>query len=160
MDELDNLMTLAEAAEALGVAPSTLRHQVQAERFRARLFGKTWITTKDEVERYRRTQLGQAGRHEVPPMKLAELRWPNNAAGATHLWILGFGDTEPEVLDRVLDVAEHAIDLGAFTAAEVLSRLWLDPLTRTYVLTRAEAPQPYIGIARDSGRGGTATRIP
>ena len=59
---IDDILTLVEAAELLGLSASTLRHQAQAGRLRARLVGKTWVTTRDEVERYRRENLGQAGR--------------------------------------------------------------------------------------------------
>lgn len=61
MDDLD-ILTLAEAAERLGVAASTLRNQVKAGRLRARLVGKTWVTTSSEVERYRAESLGRVGR--------------------------------------------------------------------------------------------------
>src|SRR5262245_11211772 len=61
MDELD-IITLAEAGALLGRSPTTLRSQVKAGRLRARLIGKTWVTTRVEVERYRRESLGQPGR--------------------------------------------------------------------------------------------------
>jgi hypothetical protein len=61
MDNLD-IITLAEAGQLLGLAGSTLRNQVRAGRLRARLIGKTWVTTRDEVERYRIESLGQPGR--------------------------------------------------------------------------------------------------
>lgn len=61
MDELD-ILTLAEAAELLDRSPNTLRAQVKAGHLRARLIGKTWITTHAEVERYRREHLGKVGR--------------------------------------------------------------------------------------------------
>lgn len=61
LDELD-ILTLAEAAERLGVGADSLRHQVQDGRLRARKLGKTWITTGAEVERYRRENLGRVGR--------------------------------------------------------------------------------------------------
>jgi len=60
--KLSDIITLAEAAEELGIAASTLRHQAQGGRLEARNVGKTWITTRQEVERYRREQLGQVGR--------------------------------------------------------------------------------------------------
>jgi len=60
------MLTLQEAAARLGVAASTLRHQVQAGRLRARLVGKTYIVTDREVERYRRESLGQPGRRPGP----------------------------------------------------------------------------------------------
>jgi excisionase family DNA binding protein len=56
------LLTLTEAAAQLGLAASTLRHQVQAGRLRARLIGKTYVVTEREVERYRRERLGKPGR--------------------------------------------------------------------------------------------------
>src|SRR6185369_10299542 len=62
MNELDDIVTLAEAAELLGRAQTTMRNQVHAGRLRARLIGKTWVTTRAEVERYRAESLGQAGR--------------------------------------------------------------------------------------------------
>lgn len=55
-------MTLAEAAPLLGVSPGTLRNQVLAGKLEARKFGKTWLTTRDAVERYREASLGQPGR--------------------------------------------------------------------------------------------------
>jgi excisionase family DNA binding protein len=67
------VLTLTEAAEQLGVTASTLRHQVQAGRLRARLLGKTYIVSPREVERYRATSLGRPGRpshRAAPPSSL------------------------------------------------------------------------------------------
>jgi excisionase family DNA binding protein len=63
------VLTLTEAAEELGLAASTLRHQVQAGRLRARLIGKTYVVTPGELDRYRREHLGKPGRpsHRVAP---------------------------------------------------------------------------------------------
>ena len=61
------MLTLTEAADQLGLAASTLRHQVQAGRLRARLIGKTYVVTRHEVERYRREQLGKPGRPSHGP---------------------------------------------------------------------------------------------
>ena len=63
------MLTLVEAADELGVTASTLRHQVQAGRLRARLLGKTYVVTPREVERYRREHLGKPGRpsHRAAP---------------------------------------------------------------------------------------------
>ncbi len=61
------LLTLADAALRLGVAASTLRHQAQAGRLRARLVGKTYVVTPGEVERYRREHLGKPGRPSHRP---------------------------------------------------------------------------------------------
>lgn len=56
------MLTLTEAAARLGVAASTLRHQVHNGRLRARLVGKTWTVSEREVERYRAESLGKVGR--------------------------------------------------------------------------------------------------
>ena len=47
-------MTLPEAAESLGLAPSTLRHQIRNGKLKARKLSRDWYVTADEVERYRR----------------------------------------------------------------------------------------------------------
>jgi predicted site-specific integrase-resolvase len=47
------LMKLADAAKALRVAPSTLRHQIRSGRFHARKVDDDWYVTPEEVERYR-----------------------------------------------------------------------------------------------------------
>jgi len=56
------MLTLAEAAAELGISSATLRHQVQLGRLAARLFGKTYVITQVELERYRATSLGRPGR--------------------------------------------------------------------------------------------------
>jgi excisionase family DNA binding protein len=63
------VLTLAEAADELGLAASTLRHQVQAGRLRARLVGKTYVITERELARYRAEHLGKPGRpsHRAAP---------------------------------------------------------------------------------------------
>lgn len=55
-------ITLAEAAAQLGVAPSTLRGQVAKGRLRARLVGKTYLVTPEEVARYAAQSRGRSGR--------------------------------------------------------------------------------------------------
>jgi hypothetical protein len=64
---LDSLLSLADAAEVLGISPATLRHQAAAGRLHGRVMGKTWITTVAEVERYRAESLGRPGRKASPP---------------------------------------------------------------------------------------------
>jgi hypothetical protein len=76
---LEDIITLAEAAAELGIASVTLRAAVGRGRLRARLIGKTWVTTRDEVERYRRESLGQPGR---PPR--ASATHPVPKGRATH----------------------------------------------------------------------------
>ena len=64
------MLTLSEAAAELGISSATLRHQVQLGRLTARLFGKTYVITVDELERYRASSLGRPGRpshRPVPP---------------------------------------------------------------------------------------------
>ena len=58
----DDIITLAEAGALLGLAPVTLRGQASRGVLRARRIGKTWVTTREEVERYRRDHLGRHGR--------------------------------------------------------------------------------------------------
>lgn len=57
-------MTLAEAAAALGMSPVTLRAQRANGRFAAEKVGRDWLTTPEEVERYRAASRGKAGRPE------------------------------------------------------------------------------------------------
>ena len=56
------MLTLTEAAAELGISSATLRHQVQLGRMQARLFGKTYVVSTEELERYRATSLGKPGR--------------------------------------------------------------------------------------------------
>lgn len=53
------LLTLAQAAEYLGVSPSTLRNQIHRGSLKAQLVGKTYLVTPAEVERYRTEHAGQ-----------------------------------------------------------------------------------------------------
>ena len=46
--------SLPEAAKLLGLAPSTLRHQVKNGKLRGRKISRDWYVTAEEVERYRR----------------------------------------------------------------------------------------------------------
>lgn len=48
------VLTLIEAAEELGLSPSTLRHQIKNGKLHARKIGRDWYLIRDEVERYRR----------------------------------------------------------------------------------------------------------
>ena len=45
-------MTLTEAAEALGLDPSSLRHQIANGKLRATKRGRDWWVTPAEVKRY------------------------------------------------------------------------------------------------------------
>ena len=62
------LLPLSVAAEMLGVDPSTLRRQAIDGRLRAQKLGpRAWMVEADEVERYRREQLGRPGRPRKAP---------------------------------------------------------------------------------------------
>lgn len=60
------LLSLAEAAELLGVAASTMRQQARSGALRAQKVGTTYVVTPAEVERYRRENLGKVGRPRKP----------------------------------------------------------------------------------------------
>ena len=64
---MEDLLSLAEAADRLGVAAVTLRVAVGRGRFKARKIGKTWVTNGAEVDRYRREHLGRRGRPRKHP---------------------------------------------------------------------------------------------
>lgn len=46
-------VTLKDAAGELGVAPSTLRHQIRLKRFQATKIGRGWFVVPAEIEHYR-----------------------------------------------------------------------------------------------------------
>jgi hypothetical protein len=48
-DLFAEILTLAEAAAMLGLAPGTLRIQARKGRLGARIVGKTYVTTRSEV---------------------------------------------------------------------------------------------------------------
>lgn len=62
MNPLDEVLSLEQAARLLNRSPSTLRHQAKAGHLDARRVGRTWLTTRSELRRYRQAQLGQPGR--------------------------------------------------------------------------------------------------
>jgi excisionase family DNA binding protein len=53
-------MPLADVARLLGLAPSTLRHQIRKGKLRAEKRGRDWFVDYSEVERYRRESLRAA----------------------------------------------------------------------------------------------------
>ena len=78
---MQDIFTLTEAARELGLKSADgLRTQVHRGRLQASLVGKTWVITRDELERYRERSIGQAGR---PPK--ASASHPVPRASATHL---------------------------------------------------------------------------
>ena len=58
-------VTIPEAAASLGLAPSTLRHQIANRKLRAHKMGRGWYVSPAEVERYRAENLGQFRKGDV-----------------------------------------------------------------------------------------------
>lgn len=58
------MLTLAEAAERLGVTAGSLRVQIGRGRLRAKKVGPVWTVSEKEVERYRADSLGRPGRKQ------------------------------------------------------------------------------------------------
>ena len=54
MSALDELRDLRQAADELGLTPARLRIAIERGSFAARKIGGGWITTEQEIERYRR----------------------------------------------------------------------------------------------------------
>jgi excisionase family DNA binding protein len=63
---LDMLLTLRQAAERLGISPATLRAQVRNGRLHAIKPGHDWLVEEEEIERYRRENLGRGGAQVGP----------------------------------------------------------------------------------------------
>lgn len=83
--ELKDIITLKEAGELLDLAPVSLRAAIARGRFDAAKVGTTWITTRQELERYRSENLGQVGRPATTAAGAAvpeRVRVPRNAAAA------------------------------------------------------------------------------
>jgi excisionase family DNA binding protein len=68
-------VTLTEAAEHLGIAPATLRHQIRNGSLEANKIGRDWIVNEAEVRRYAETSLGKPGR---PPRGQPRRRDPSD----------------------------------------------------------------------------------
>ncbi len=50
--ELDDILSLDEAARMLGLSPITLRWAAQTGRLPAKKLGRDWVTTRDSVTWY------------------------------------------------------------------------------------------------------------
>ena len=55
-------VTLTEAGSLLGLAPATLRRQLNNGVIRGKKVGKTWTITPKELEKYRTEHMGRKGR--------------------------------------------------------------------------------------------------
>ena len=53
------ILTLKEAADALGISAATLRSQIRNGAIAATKVGPVWTMTQDEVTRYRSQSLGR-----------------------------------------------------------------------------------------------------
>lgn len=51
------MMSVKETADALGIKPSTVRHQIKNGKLAARKISRDWYLFEDEVERYRTVHL-------------------------------------------------------------------------------------------------------
>ncbi len=52
--ELEDILSLSEAARLSGLSAHTLSQQAEKGRLRARKVGRTWVTTRDCLEEYLR----------------------------------------------------------------------------------------------------------
>ncbi len=56
------MLTLSQAAEALGVTAATLRQQIHAGQLRGRKLGSQWIVDEEDLAEYRLHSSGRVGR--------------------------------------------------------------------------------------------------
>jgi hypothetical protein len=69
VDKVENLLTLSQAADELGLKPATLRSQIRFGAVAGTKIGPIWTVSRKEVERYRENHLGKYG---VRPSAKAE----------------------------------------------------------------------------------------
>ena len=68
MSTKPDLVTVARAAEELGVSPDTVRSAIMRGHITPeRLDGRTNLVPRTEIERYRRERLGQRGKRKKKP---------------------------------------------------------------------------------------------
>ena len=130
-------MTLAEAAERLGLAAGTLRAQVKNGRLRGRLIGKTWVVTENEVEHYRLRSRGRVGRprttptlggsdgpsHGVDPAQLARIAARHGIRSLSLFGSAARGEAGPESdVDIVMEL-EPSSGVGLFEHARIAEEL-------------------------------------
>jgi Helix-turn-helix domain len=73
MAPTQELLSLAQAAEELGITPDALRGAIARKVLApVRIDGRTNMLTREEVERYRRERLGRRGKRMVPEEALTE----------------------------------------------------------------------------------------
>jgi hypothetical protein len=57
----EEVLTLKQAEERIGVNHKTLHRQAKKGVLKAQLMGKTWLVTASELERYEREHKGKVG---------------------------------------------------------------------------------------------------
>jgi hypothetical protein len=62
---IDEIVTLSDAADRPGLSVHAIRKQVREGPLPVNLLGSTYVTTVDEVERYRCERLGRRGRRAI-----------------------------------------------------------------------------------------------
>ena len=73
MAPIENHLTVSEAAQELGVSPTTIRGAIMRGRITAvQLHKRTNLIPRSEVERYRRERLGRPGKRLAPDEDLTE----------------------------------------------------------------------------------------
>ena len=73
MTRLEDLLTVAQAAQELGIQPSGVRMAIAEGRLRSVRIGKrTNLIERAELNRYRREHLGKRGRPRKKPVEPAE----------------------------------------------------------------------------------------
>ena len=63
-DPLDEVISLAEAAQLCGLSPHTLTLQAEKGKLRARKLGHTWVTTRHWTDVYV-AEHGRRGKHQA-----------------------------------------------------------------------------------------------
>jgi excisionase family DNA binding protein len=73
MSQVPEMLTVAQAAHALGLSPISIRRAVMRKALTVEpLDGRTYLISRDEVERYRRERLGNRGGRKRPDEALTE----------------------------------------------------------------------------------------
>ena len=73
MADREDLITVAQAAEELGLTPQAVRNAVMRGHITPeRLDGRTSLLPRAEIDRYRRERLGRHGKRTLPDEALTE----------------------------------------------------------------------------------------
>jgi excisionase family DNA binding protein len=73
MPQEPEMLTVKRAAEELGLSPVSIRHAVMRGALEVKpLGGRTYLVSREEVERYRREHLRRCGKRMLPDEALTE----------------------------------------------------------------------------------------